>query len=693
MTLFDKIGTVIITVLLGFMILGCSTLSNLFNRTDRKAADSAAMYEEGKGRADMILAILRPTGKGLKQDEEKYLDIIQGALNNDFGKFSAIQLFDSKNLDTVLEQQQLSLSGIFSESDYIKIGELAQSRYILISELIRIDASNFQFNATITDVETGVRLPGYLAESVSLKEIINSKASRAATAVLLTQLGVVLSPVGKEEIKMGLSAEETEAQTALAMSYEASRSGNLIDALIYSYTASDADKNSIAAREQADSTFRMMGGAGSEIKEDFKRREYWKKNLIDFEEFYRKHPPFELAYTSIPVMKGTPDYDQGTVDFEFSAGLRHKDVKTMQKVLSAILEELRKTKYKKNKWGFDNWPAISAASSRTNQIRTDLFEGYSTFIVKAALFNNDDVPVATLEFPMYGQLRLKSGNNIGAAIGAASTQEQRMTITVKSNLITDDMQIRVLSINGVDADKSNADAFVKNYIVKKLPARSITTISKKDILLPELPGETSRRLEAEAKEKEIAKTKAKEKEIARVKAREKQAEWDSKPLQKRMGFPTMVLYNPSLQGDWRNALSLEGGLGFGYKNFSIDGRFLFPIDSIINKAEGSGELVYGLGITGGYTYVWNNFLLSLEGGFTYYKDNNTDASAVLPLIEGKFDIVPDASGLGFRIGYKLEFGSPQTNEFCKYYFGEENSFGGNSLRMVGNPFAGFVLWF
>jgi len=689
MTLSDNIRTVIFTILLGFMVLGCSTISTLLKETDEKAADSAPMYEEGKGRADMILAILRPTGNGLTRDEEKYLDIIQGALNNDFGKFSEIQLFDSRNLDTILEQQQLSLSGNFSESDYVRIGQLAQSRYILTSELIRIDASNFQFNATITDVETGVRLPGHLAESVSLKEIINSKASRAAAAALLTQLGVAFTPAGNEALKTELSAEETEAQTALALSYEASRSGNLIDALIYSYAASDADKNSTAAREQAASAFRMMGGAGSEIKEDFKRREYWKQNLKAFEEFYRNHPPFELAYTSIPVMKGTPDYDMGTVDFEFSAGLRHKDVNTMQKVLNAIFEELRKTKYKKNKWGFDNWPAISAESTRANQIRTDLFEGHSTFIVEAALFNNDDEPVAALEFPMYGQLRLKAGN----IIGAASTQEQKMTFTIKGDLITDDMQIRIISINGVDPDKSNADAYVKNYIVKKLPARNMTTISKNDISLPELPGEKSRRLEAETKEREIAMEKAKAKEIARAKEREKEAKWYNKPLQKRQSFPAVVLYNPSLTSDWRNALALEGGLGFGYRNLSIDGRFLFPIDSIINKAEGTGDLVYGLGLSGGYTYVGRQFLLSLEGGFTYYKDNNSDASAVLPLIEGKFDIVPEGSGLGFRIGYKLEFGSPQTNEFCKYYFGENNSFGGDSMRMAGNMSAGFVLWF
>jgi hypothetical protein len=365
------------------------------------------------------------------------------------------------------------------------------------------------------------------------------------------------------------------------------------------------------------------------------------------------------------VTKGTPDYDRGTVDFEFSVGLRDRNVKTMQKVLNDILRELRQTNYKKNQWGFNNWPGISAESTKSNQIKTGIFEKHSVFFVLSVLLNKDGESVAMRDFFLYGQLKLKRGNNIGAA----STQERQMIITVKSELITDDMQIRVISINGIDADKSNVNAYVKNYIVEKLPAKSITTIAKKDILLPEFPEEKEKRLAAEAK------------------ARVKQAEWDEKPLQKRTNLSASALYNPLLKEDWRSALTFEGGLGFGYKNFSIDGRFVTPMYSLE-----TGGSVYGLGLTSGDSFVWEYFLLSLEGGFTYYRDNNTDNTAVLPLIEGKFDMVPGSAGFAFRIGYKMEFGSPGANEFCKSYFKENNSFGG-AVRVIGNPSVGIVLWF
>ena len=643
-------------------MLGCASLKG----RDKQASDNLQMYKEGKGREDMTLSILRPAGIGLFHDEEKYLDIIQGALNSDFGKFSAIQLFDSKNLDTILEQQQLSLSGHFSESDYIRIGELVQSRYFLAGDLARVDSSNFNLYLSISDKEKGVILCAF-TKTVSLKEIINSKASRAAVASLLPELGVVFTPAGQEALKEELSAEETEARTALALSYEASRSGNLIDALIYSYTATSADKNSAAAREQAASAFKMMGGEGTKIIEDIKRQQYWKDNLLAYENFYRNHPPFELVYTSKPVMKGAANYDQLTVDFEFVAGLRHRNVKTMQKVLNDILKELQKTDYKKNQWGFNRWPEISAASTRRTSIPTDVFEGYRTFTVRAVLLNNREDIVATAEFPLYGQLLITQEN----IIQAASTQERRVDITVKSSLITDDMQIRVISINGTDAVKSNVDAYIKNFAVEKLPIKSAITISKNNLRTPELPEDKGKRIAAEAK------------------VRDKQAKWNAKPLQNRFNINAMAMYNPLLAADYENALAFEGGVGLGIKNISLDGRLVYSYDSILNKKMGE---IYGLGLAAGYSFVWRHFLLSFEGGGTWYKDGS--AATFLPLFETKLDMVPGKKGLAFRLAYKMEFGKPDpANLFLQSYFAENNSFGSESLRIVGNPSVGIVLWF
>jgi hypothetical protein len=661
-----------------FVLVSCSTFSN--NNKSSSKADTHQMYEEGSGRADMTMAILRPTGHGLSSDEDKYLGIIQGALYNDFNRFSAIKLFDSMNNTAILEQQRLSLSGNYSEKDYIRIGELANSQYLLTGALTKT-GTTYTLNLSITVVESGISLAVFHKENIKLREIINSTVSRAAVGNLLPKLDVKLTEAGKEALGKEYSSEELEAQNALALSYEASMRGNLIDALIYSYAAQSADKSSQAAKNQAANTFKMMGGTGTAIKEDIKQQSYWKDNLIAFENFFKNHPPFELYYTSVPIQKGYTDFDRGTVDWEFTIGVRHKNVKTMEKVLNDILKELGHTNSKKNQWGFDNWPAISAESTKANQIPNGLFKGYSTFNVTAALFNNEDEIIEKITFPMYGQLVLKSKSRIKVV----STQERKLVITANGNLSTDNMYIRIININGIDADISNADNYVRNTNVGKMPLKSMASIPAEEILVPVLPEEKEKR------DRELAK-KQEANERKQAKIQKENNYWKSKVLAKRSNINMAVLYNPQLESSLADAFSVEGGFGFGYRNFSFDTRAVLPLRPVIDKINRQeNELILGLGLSAGYSFVWKYAILGFEGGFTYYFDKDSSSSFV-PLFETKIDLIPAKRGFAFRLGYRLEFGSPDTNEFNKWYFGQDRSIGEKSLRIAGSPMAGIVIW-
>jgi len=661
----SKISLVLTAAIL---ILGsCSTISG--NKSSSKA-ENLPMFEEGGGRDDMTMAILRPTGQGLSSDEEKYLGIIQGALYNDVSKFSAIKLFDSMNENAIKEQQRLSLSGDYSEQGYIRIGELTNSQYLLTSMLTKT-GTTYTLNLSVTDVESGIRLADFYKANIKLREIINSTVSRAAVASILPQLKVKLTDAGREALGKEYSAEELEAQNALALSYEASMSGNLISALIYSYEASDADKNSLAARNQAANTFKMMGGTGTAIKEDIKQQSYWKNNLISFEQFYRDHPPFELYYTSVPVQKGDIDYDTGMVTWEFTVGLRHKKVRTMENVLNDILRQLSKTNSRRNHWGFDNWPVISAESTKANQMINNLFRDYSTFNITASLYNNEDEPIGTVSFVMYGQLILVSNNRIKAV----STQERKMIITVHGNLSTDDMQIRIDSINGVNADLSNANNYIRNTGVGKMPLRSLATIPAKQVLVPLLPEEIERQ----------------HREVAR--RQEKEDNWHSKKLEKRSNINIAALYNMQVN-DLEHAFTAEGGFGFGYRNFALDFKAVLPVHPILDMFNSKkSDLIYGFGIASGYSFVWKYALLGIEGGLTYYIDDNTKSTSFIPTLEAKFDLIPAQRGFSFRFGYKLEFGNPEENGFNRWYFGPERSSSiSNTLRVVGSPMFGIVIW-
>jgi hypothetical protein len=670
-------------MLCAFLSFGCSTLKNADNK--QQANLNLPMYEEGRGRADMILAVLRPAGISLEPEEEKYRDIIQSALNHDVAKFSAIQLSDRRNQEEIEKIQQESLSGKFSEEQYIRIGQLAQSKFIINGSITKLPNAAFNLELSLTDVESGL-VQSTSIQSIRLRDIINSSASRKAISDLLRPIGVVFTLHGEEELKKELTAEETEAQNALALSYEASRSGNLIDALIYSYAASSSDTSSTEAKSQTAAVFKLMGGTGSAIKEDFDQQNFWKKNLTDFENFFRSHPPYELSYTFDQNQKGIPNYDDSTVTLEFTIGLRHKTVSTMQRILNDILKELKKNPYRK--WGFNNWPAISASSSKENQIQTDIFNSYTKFDIEVGILDEYDIPVKKAVFPLYGQLQIKK-----ILISAFSTQERKLSLTVNQADLPDNWHIKVLSINGINADEANAVGFMQNSLVQKMPARSRNTIDSKNIIVPELPEDMEKRLASEAKNQkkiDAASQKNQEKRLAAInKELAREEMWAYNRNEKRSNIFINAMYNPLQGNNFKYATTFETGLGFGTRNFSIDFRFVYPLSAFMDKTPG----LLGFGGALGYSFVWDAIIISLEGGGTYHHDLTDKIGAFIPTFEAKVDIVAGNPGLGLRLAYKMEMGSPDWGIIPSRMFNQNNSFGSDTFRIIGNPTFGIVLWY
>jgi TolB-like protein len=86
--------------------------------------------------------------------------LVQNWLTGGFNRFSAMTVIDRQNQEAVLGEQKLSASGAYSEADYIRIGNLTNTRYVVGGTLIRVSASQFSLQLAVTDAETGVRLPG-----------------------------------------------------------------------------------------------------------------------------------------------------------------------------------------------------------------------------------------------------------------------------------------------------------------------------------------------------------------------------------------------------------------------------------------------------------------------------------------------------------------------------------------------------
>jgi tetratricopeptide (TPR) repeat protein len=232
---------------LAITILNCAgqpetSRTENYTRNTAVSTTTNESYFLGNGGKGISLAVLLPTGNDLSSDEQWLLSLIQGSITGDFNKYSAMTVIDRFNIEKIIENQQFSASGYFSDDDFISIGKLANARYILTGSITKTPAS-YMLEFAITEAELGIRRASYPPRQVSWATLENLSAIKEASADLLEQLGVSLTDKGKQELKSAVSNSRLQAEEALAKGLVARRQGNEVAALIYFDHAIEIDSN------------------------------------------------------------------------------------------------------------------------------------------------------------------------------------------------------------------------------------------------------------------------------------------------------------------------------------------------------------------------------------------------------------------------------------------------------------------
>jgi hypothetical protein len=652
---------VIFSGLLLIILAGCAGLSGA-----KKSADISGPYfhpeNDGGG---YTLAVLQPEGVNLRDRDQYLLDLIQGSVNEDFSKFSAIKLVNRRDLDLVIEQQQLSLSGDFSEDDFIKIGNLTNAPYILSGRLTAVSQREFNLVLNITELETGEVKATLSKNQLSALDIKRGVVMKGVSRGLLEQLGVELTPAGIDAMAAEAQAN-ADAQAKLAQSRAAGRSGNRIAGLVNAMGAKDRDASLLEVEEQLRAANRAMssGGLGLEIQEDYARQQSWNEQLIEFETYYRDYPPFEIFYTPGLEQKGT-NYDEGTADFEFIIGLQpSRELPIMEKVLRAVLNDLNKTR-NREKWGFDSWPY--------EEIEYKLYRERK-FNVIVGLFDENDEEISRVPVVLSGQLLLNNTN-----IKFDATQKFPVSMNgIKISALTGDMKVRLISINGVNAHDAEEDGFwtITPVTQAKFPRAKRSTIPEKSrtIIQPET--------------KTAQKETAAEQKISTPSLREPKQARPPLPLDTRSGVGVGAMFNPPASIE---KTSLSVSLELGYKSFAFEGLFMLPFDQGMysDPATEPGN-AFTIGGAVGYTYVTKYVLPSLSFGVTY-TGLPGDEKVIAPYGLLKADIMPWGAGLGLRFGFMAEAGSVDWGDAYRRYY-QWPLISNGAFRMNGKLLAGLMLW-
>jgi len=388
----------------------------------------AQTFWTGDGGRYTRITVSEPLGKGLSAQEQQLLPLIQSAIIGVFQKYSAMTVMDQLNLENVLRRQQLAIAGSFSDTDYIGIGNATNARLVVFGSLTKI-AAGYTLQLTVTDVKTGQRKAFYLPRQVSLWALENLSAIRMISADLLQQLGVELTPDAIEELGKSDSLARVQAENALAMGIIAQRKGLVIDALscFFQATTFDPSLSGAIGRASAVSAVILSKDLDEDAQSKIQVHDEWRTIITAARLYYEKHLPYELVYdTDI----GRGNNSGKTINLSLNIGLIPAD--DIWKTINNLRQSL----------------TIARQQDETLKLDLEKIEPRK-IVVTIEIVNENDVVLS------------KASHTF---TNPSETNQEKAVLrfpNVKTDDITDQLTVRVVSINEIPAQEAGKTGYIQ----------------------------------------------------------------------------------------------------------------------------------------------------------------------------------------------------------------------------------------
>jgi len=420
------------------------------------AAFAQQQYYTGDGGRGIRIAVLEPTGKGLSDDERWMPSLVQGSITGDFSKYSAMTVIDRQNLEKIFKEWEESMSGHYSDSARVKIGNLTQASHILTGSISKTK-NTFMLELSVTDVASGVRKASYSPMPVSPSALEDLSAIKTASTDLLRQLGVDLTSTALGELRQAVTNEQIQGQTMLARGISAQRQGTEVAALSYFYQAAAFDPSLVEASSRSSVMVANIssGNIGEDARNDIAWRKSWIARLKETEETFHAlinaaDPPYSLHY-STAIRRGNINYQKETLDLSIDIILSANKAwfNALNRSLlaaDAVLDGLNTTNRKKD-WGLSGWPGSGVSN-------TNPFQSYSSskrYEIKAVfeLVNEQGRAIGSQTVKLTPSFNIRRNNNDKMTTEFTEATQRTVDFNgVRANDISDNLTIRIASVNG-----------------------------------------------------------------------------------------------------------------------------------------------------------------------------------------------------------------------------------------------------
>jgi hypothetical protein len=402
---------------------------------------------------------------------------------------------DRENLD---EQYGELLSGYYDDDMEagLDLGHLPPTEYIMGGKITKT-ATGYALQIQITKTADKMTSASY-SGTCTFTELDNLTGIRRASLELLQKIGVELTDRAKTELAGAAATNHVNAQTALAQGIAAQQGGTVVEALSYYYQAAAFDSSLLEAASRARTTSAEIssGNIGENVRNDIQHRKEWQKLLSEAEDYFSKHIPWEIVYDPT-LTQGKVDYAKETVNLSFN--LEVKPTTDGVKTVNTILAGLAATG-KAAEWNMKFWPLSSTVfvdrithrnldwgpvQSGDDMYNRDILKKVSIVV---QLVNTTGKVIATTEGDIFCPLKFrnfKANTDVferGIQIREVYTWDSYVVAetgypyyisvagelssgivfeSVNANDITDHMTVKIVSVNGIDAETIGKTGYIR----------------------------------------------------------------------------------------------------------------------------------------------------------------------------------------------------------------------------------------
>jgi hypothetical protein len=446
-----------------------------------QAQAAASTYWTGDGGMGKSITILPPKGVGLAKEQAYLPDFVANELVSNFDTFSAMTLFNR-----VANQEQYNelLSGIYADNDKagLDLGHLASTDYMLLGNITKT-STGYALQLTVnrnSDKTTAASYSG----TVSIVDLDNLTGVRRASLDLLAKMGVALTAQAKRELAWAPAENRVQAQEWMAQGIAAQRQGNEVTAMMYATIAALYDPSLLEAGSRSSILTANIssGSMGENIRNDIRWRDEWAARLKEteqvfnsfFDNFFKTLPsmPYTLFYYSDIKQVGETNYQNRTANLSgIRTNLRASQgwalaaeppLQAAQKSIQAVLDGLNATK-RKDVWGLGSWPQQGAFN------RSFFGRQARNFTVVVELVNSQNKVIGRETFQTGGSCEFPMPLPGGGTRNQVAADEQKTVNfnNVKADDITDNMTIRIASVNGTAAETAARDGVLQIRAITK----------------------------------------------------------------------------------------------------------------------------------------------------------------------------------------------------------------------------------